>query len=1068
MQEHYSLEEPFETDLVNLLTTRKGWKDGVLDRPTEDELVGNWAEILFRNNNTPERLNGAPLTSSEMAQLMAKVRAADTPSKANEFINGRSVAIRRDNPDDPVHIGSDVYLTLFSRDDVAGGTCTYQIARQPVFKSRSSMYSDRRGDVMLLINGMPVIHIELKRSGVPWTDALHQLEKYTYEHVFEGMFSLVQVFVCMTPEETRYFANPGRAGLDSHGSFNRKFVFSWGDESNAEVRRWDQIAEELLSIPMAHKMVAFYTIADSGDGILKVLRSYQYRAVSAIERRLIEARGLWGLRRPDGGYVWHTTGSGKTMTSFKAAQLAARSRLVDKVVFLVDRIELGTQSLGEYRAFADPMDTVNDTEDSGVLLGLLDPTGAGRDGGYSRALIVTSINKMQIVAKARASHERLARINSQRIVFIVDECHRSTFGEMMADIKRAFPMAMLIGFTGTPITSVNSHGTSTTLDVFGGEIARYTLADGIRDGNVLGFQLGKVETFSSDDLRRSVALERARSKTEEEALRDTARRKVFLEYMDPARHPMATTVTDDGRRLTGIEDFVPEAQYDSDRHRRAVVRDIRSKLTTLTQGRRLHSMLTCPSISEAYAYYLLLREEMPDLRVTCLFDASVDNREGNVAKESMLERILTDYNAMYGTSFTVPTHALFKVDLAARLAHKRPYEGIEGTPDRCLDMLVVVNQMLTGYDSKWLGVLFIDRVLEYEGVIQAFSRTNRVLDAEKTCGVIRYYRKVHTMDRNVTRAVELYSGGMPVGLIVSSICDNVRQVNEALSSIRSVFHAAGIDDLSRLPDNDDAVAMFCKEYNVMGRALRAARVQGFTFEETHYECDDFLTGEHLSADCELDEGTHNVLTLRYLEVRRETAGPGSRAVGFDIDPSLATLDTKTIDRDYVNRFFQVAVRAISDGSDEQAVRAALDELHSAYPNLSREDQEAVDRAISMIRAGTLAVNEGWECNDYVNHIRALDYGKQVDAAAERFGVDAGRLRELVALHPAADAINDHGRFDELMATTDKAKARAALSSISGHPVKGKDVMRTVDAVLREFILEGGCNVTESVMRELSD
>ena len=193
-------------------------------------------------------------------------------------------------------------------------------------------------------------------------------------------------------------------------------------------------------------------------------------------------------------------------------------------------------------------------------------------------------------------------------------------------------------------------------------------------------------------------------------------------------------------------------------------------------------------------------------------------------------------------------------------------------PGQQLNLMIVVNQMLTGYDSKWLGALFLDKCLDYENIIQAFSRTNRNLDASKTCGVIRYYRRVHTMDRDIQDAIRLYSDGFPVGLIVKSICENVQIINNSLDSIIQVFKAAGIGDLSRLPDSHDARAMFCKQFNILGRALRAAKVQGFTFDQVHYECVDFLTGELLMADCKLTEEIYDTLMTRYNELPRSEGG----------------------------------------------------------------------------------------------------------------------------------------------------------------------------------------------------
>ena len=1063
MQEHYDYEESFESDLVTLLIEKKGWRDGVIDHPDEDRLIDNWAEILFRNNSGSNRLNGVPLSEGEKAQLMELVRAADTPFKANRFINGGSVPICRDNPDDPGHLGQMIYLTLFSREDVAGGSCIYQIARQPRFHARKSMFHNRRGDFMLLINGMPVIHVELKRSGVPWTDALHQIELYTNEHVFEGFFSLVQVFVCMTPEETRYFANPGREDRDENGCFNRKFIFTWGDENNQPINEWHRVAERLLSIPMAHKMIAFYTVADAGDSDrLKVLRSYQYMAVDAITKKLEAARGIWGLRRPEGGFVWHTTGSGKTLTSFKAAQLAARSKLVDKSIFLVDRIELGDQALGEYRGFADPRETVNATEDSEELLSLLLDSG-----NHSKTLIVTSINKLAIVAGRLATASQLDRIASERVAIIVDECHRSTFGEMMGKIKQAFPMAMLIGFTGTPITAMNSKDSSTTVDVFGNRIAKYTLADGIRDENVLGFQLNKVETFAADDLREEVALEKARAKNVDDVCADPKKKKVYEEYMDEKKHPMAGYCDEAGHYHPGIEDLVPTAQYDTDEHRRTVVRDMVKQWSRVTQGGRLHAMLATSSISEAMEYYRLIKSEMPDIAATCLFDPTIDNSEGNVVKEEMLVEILEDYSARYGIPFTIPTHAAFKADAAARLAHKGAYKRVDKMPGQQLNLMIVVNQMLTGYDSKWLGALFLDKCLDYENIIQAFSRTNRNLDASKTCGVIRYYRRVHTMDRDIQDAIRLYSDGVPVGLIVKSICENVQIINDALDSIIQVFKAAGIGDLSRLPDSHDAQAMFCKQFNILGRALRAAKVQGFTFDQVHYECVDFLTGELLKADCKLTEEIYDTLMTRYNELPRSEGGMrGDRALPFDIDPTLATLDTTRVDRDYVDQFFQNFVSSVNEGKSEDQINAALNDLHSAYPHLAAADQPIVDRVVSGIWNGTREIHVGWTCTDYVNHVKEEDFRAQLSAAANRFGVDADKLSKLVKLHPTAESINEYGRFDDIMDEVDPAQAKQALAQLSGIKVRGKDVMRTVDAVLRRFVIEGGCDLAATVKDEL--
>ena len=337
----FNKELAFESALINLLF-EKGWEKNVLKNKTEKELLQNWADILFENNRGIDRLNDYPLTEGEMQQIVEKIKGLRTPLNLNGFINGKTISIKRDNPNDKFHYGKEVSLKIYDRQEIAAGQSRYQIAEQPAFPTKSKMLNDRCGDLMLLINGMPVIHIELKKSGISVSQACNQIEKYAHEGVFSGLFSLVQVFVAMTPDETVYFANPG-----PDGQFNKDYYFHWADFNNEPMNAWQDIASHFLSIPMAHQLIGFYTVADDTDGILKVMRSYQYYAASAIADKV--AKTKWADKNIYGGYIWHTTGSGKTMTSFKSAQLIANSNDADKVVFLVDRIELGTQSLQEYR-----------------------------------------------------------------------------------------------------------------------------------------------------------------------------------------------------------------------------------------------------------------------------------------------------------------------------------------------------------------------------------------------------------------------------------------------------------------------------------------------------------------------------------------------------------------------------------------------------------------------------------------------------------------------------------------------------------------------------------------------
>jgi type I restriction enzyme R subunit len=247
----FTKEAEFEQALI-LALSKKGWEKEVIKNPTEADLLRNWANILYENNRSIDRLNDTPLTDGEMQQIIEQITELRTPLKLNGFINGKTVSITRDNPDDKLHFGKEISLKIYDRREIAAGQSRYQIAQQPAFKSKSKILNDRRGDLMLLINGMPVIHVELKRSGVSVSQAYHQIEKYSNEGIFTGLFSLVQIFVAMEPDETVYFANPGH-----DGKFNKDFYFHWADFNNEPINSWKDIASSLLSIPMAHQLIGF-------------------------------------------------------------------------------------------------------------------------------------------------------------------------------------------------------------------------------------------------------------------------------------------------------------------------------------------------------------------------------------------------------------------------------------------------------------------------------------------------------------------------------------------------------------------------------------------------------------------------------------------------------------------------------------------------------------------------------------------------------------------------------------------------------------------------------------------
>ena len=1038
----YDSEAAFEAALIDLLTEKYGWSPEVLRYPTEEALVQNWAQILFENNRDVDRLNDVPLTDSEMQQILGQITRLRTPLNLNGFINGKTVAIKRDNPADTLHFGKEVSLKIYDRREIAAGQSRYQIAEQPIFKARSSVLPDRRGDFALLINGMPVIHVELKRSGVDVSQAYHQIEKYAHEGIFSGLFSLVQIFIAMEPENTVYFANPG-----PDGKFNKDFYFHWADANNEPMNNWKDIAKELLSIPMAHQLIGFYTVADSTDGVLKVMRSYQYYAASRITARVAMRR--WDEKDPLGGYIWHTTGSGKTLTSFKSAQLIAGSQDADKVVFLMDRVELGTQSLLDYRGFSDDAESVQATENTDILVSKL------KSSDPANTLIVTSIQKMSRVKGNGAINDHdLDLIRGKRIVFIIDEAHRDVFGEMLHTIKTTFPNAMFFGFTGTPIHDENQKKMSTTSDVFGNELHRYSIADGIRDKNVLGFDPYMVMTYKDRDLRKVVALEKAKAKDEAEAIKDPKKKRIYLHYLDHTRVPMAGSMQPDGSYLKGIEDYIPNAQYEREEHREKVVEDILANWTTLSRGGIFHAIFATSSIPEAIEYYKLFKAKGTTLRITALFDPSIDSNGAGVIKEDAIAEIVEDYNKLFGMEFRMSTYPSFKKNVSYRLAHKEQYKSIENTPEQQLDLLIVVDQMLTGFDSKWTNALYLDKVLVYERLIQAFSRTNRLYGEEKPFGTIRYYRKPHTMARNIEDAFKLYSGDKPLGLFAGKLEKNLRKMNDIFGSIDYLFRSAGIQNFEKLPDDNSERGQFAKLFKQFNNYLEAAKIQGFTWDKLTYRINDGAQGEVIGLH--LDETMYLVLALRYKELfNASPVGTGGGDVPYAIDTYLTEINTGVIDANYMNSRFKKYLKALQDGEETAEV---LDDLHKSFATLTQEEQKYANIFLHDVQNGDITVEEHKTLRDYVTEYMARAKNDQIHRFATALGVDEEALRSFMQQHVTAANINDFRKFDQLKATVNMGKAKEFFEQHEGAPIKRFKIPMMVHNILLRFILGGGFDV----------
>ena len=1067
----FNLEKDFEDALTNLLEKKRGWVDGILLNPTEEDLVANWVRYLNEMNNTRDRLNGYPLTNNEIEQLLGKIRACDTPFKANGLLLGETLSLTRDNADDIEHLGKTVTIRIFNKKAVGGGKNRYQIARQPHFKTTNDVYPAQRGDLMLLINGLPVIHIELKRSNTPLSQAYNQIRNYLYKGVFGGFFSTVQLFVAMTPEEAKYFANPGERYVYEHEGLNTKFMFNFADESNVAINAWEEIGSRLLSIPMAHKMVSFYTIAEHANHNLLVMRPYQMYAVDRIEARVSEKdRQGWKTKDQLGGYIWHTTGSGKTLTSYKACTHLASLDYADRILLVVDRLDLNEQTKNEYERFGGGMVDINEASSSQSLKAQLVNAENGK------RLFVTTINKLANVAKDATTFE-LERLADQRIVIIVDECHRSQFGEMMSEVKEAFPYAIFFGFTGTPIGSFNAKGELTTKDIFGDNIAKYTIANGIHDGSVLEFDLRQLGSFDEEELRSAVALEKAKAKDVVDAIFDVRKAKIYEHYMHDVAMCYALDEETGEPEKFGIEDFVRSTQYDTDVYRRGVVGDIKKSWAETSLNSKFHAILATSSIVEAVDYYKLVRELIPNLRVAAIFDPSEDYGENGLDKISGLTDILTYYNATYNKRYDIKSYADFKVDVMNRLAHKHIYRNIELKPQECIDLVIVVDQLLTGYDSAWLRTLYLDKYLKHEAIIQAFSRTNRLLDADKPFGIIRYFRKPHSMKRNIEFAIRKYSGGEKVDVIVAPLIVHIAKVNTALEEITTLFDSVGHGDFAKLPEDKVIRAKFAKAMNELTKNLTAARAQGFAFEDSDMTIVDAKTGKtdvfeldrgtggYMSETCALTPEVLNKLVARYKELDPKN-NKKNEYVPYDIDVHVTTLSTEKIDADYIDKKFHDYINAVSENAPTEKQEKVLDELHSQFPYLKEEDQVLADRLIQSIQSGTFEVRDNWLFGDYLNEAKKAEEDEVLLKVVDILKMNPANVRVLRQTYPVDNDIDAYGRYTAILDEVDHDAAKAGLAEATGQKIKGKDVMRLADALLRRYVLMGTFDIDEVLAEEL--
>ena len=806
-------EAAFQDRFVEKLQHFK-WKspaelDGTKRKVTTTDLINYWRSELNRIN--VDQLESVPLTDNEFNQVMAQVNQIANSFEAAKLLamegsKGKIDGIYRDP--DPRITREQITLTIFKKAQVSGGDSSYTIARE------ITTPNGNRFDLVLLINGLPLINIEQKRTDKTFDEAYSQFKRYYQDGEYTLNFMAFSQMMVVTSEvATRYFATPKTVH-----DFNPSFLFHWADKDNIPVNNWEEIINQFLMIPMAHQMVGDYLVIDEAreedNRRHMLMRSYQVHALQAVEA----AAFGWDNedRIPHGGFVWHTTGSGKTITSFKTALFLSTRAGFDKVVFLVDRRELDSRTSENFKAYAAYESvSVDDTKYTYELRKILHSPNNG--------IVVTTTYKLSNLVKdlMEANDTRLA---DKRIVFIIDEAHRTTMGQMMGTIKQYFRNnSLFFGYTGTPLFDENqakgkinekSELIDTTEKLFGPLIHQYTIEEAIADRNVLGFHVDYINTgeFKSYEDLREQLVERLKIQLPNAVVKVLERDIQQLSDLEVEK-----AVKKEGLLVYHDETHIPR-----------VVEEILTQWDAQSQNQEFNAILTVAYKKRVLAYFKEFKKQMTErdirLNIAMTFSFGSENESERV-DPVVIENMFKEYGEFTGIEFVAGDkkrgeEAYFEDVI------ERATRGGSGRNPKNIDLVIVADQLLTGYDSKLLNTLYVDRSLELHGLIQAYSRTNRVYGSTKEFGTVINFQYPKITEEMVNIALKLYgSGGTSSRAIVEPYPTAVERLNLAF-----------IDMVNTLPDPTDWQSIEPYEENKKQfiQVYKDAAVQ-FNLVEQYYE-----------------------------------------------------------------------------------------------------------------------------------------------------------------------------------------------------------------------------------------
>lgn len=856
------------------------------DLKTEEDLWANFRYILEQNNK--DRLDGEGLSDSEFEQVKNQLQFSSF-YKAGEWLVGENGKVM-------VHVQRDtekLHLVVMNHEHIAGGSSVYEVINQyKALKSDdedSTDVRDRRFDVTLMINGLPMIHIELKNKQHSYMDGFWQIKKYIGEGKFTGIFSAVQMFVVSNGVDTRYFAAAGDTEL------NPKFMSGWVDRKNNPVSDYLSFAKSVLRIPQAHEMIARYTVLDEDARRLILLRPYQIHAIESIRE---------ASKTGESGFVWHTTGSGKTLTSYKATRnLLMDIPSIDKTIFLIDRKDLDTQTTMAFQAYANnDLVDVDETDNVNDLKKKLKSA--------DRQVIVTTIQKMQILISKRLQEGTpdFDKIKNLRIAFVVDECHRAVTPKTKRELERFFGRSLWYGFTGTPRFAENSYPQMgdlprTTEELYGKCLHSYTIQNAIHDKAVLGFQ---------------------------------------VEHNGPKN----------------MTDETDSSQYDNEAHMLKVLDVILNKSYYKLgfqngKGMTYECMLTTKSIQVAQKYYELLtrvkngetslvidekiRQVLPDFPKFAITYSVTENEEGSHVNQEKMQKSLNDYNGMFGTKYEMSQIQSYNGNLNKRLARK---DARFKSRREQLDLVIVVDRLLTGFDAPCMSTIFIDRQpMGPHDLIQAFSRTNRIYDTNKTYGQIVTFQAPMLFKKCVDNAVKLYSAGSTETALLAEWDEVEPAFRKALSALKICAEKPS-----------DIPGMSMKEKKIFAKMFQEfdslfAQLKSFT------KYDDSMLEAYGITEAEYDDyAGHYKNVMEEIRDSKDHGNSDSGDTQVDQDYELMAYSSTKIDYEYIINLIQNIVTPTEEDEEitPQERQKKLEEVKQYVAELRKDNEKVADLMSNLI------------------------------------------------------------------------------------------------------------------------